>query len=86
MAPGWHPRLIAFRKEAQVLADFMFRSPYLNVKLVQTLLDISQPAANALVAKMETLGILRETTGQRRNRVFKFGEYLSLFAERDQRE
>jgi len=68
------------------LLDYMFQSPYLTVKLVQRDLGLSQPGANALVGRMETLGILRETTGRRRNRVYAFSEYLSLFEERDQRQ
>jgi hypothetical protein len=46
---------------------------------------LSQPAASALVAAMQRAGALAEITGKRRNRVFAFKEYLSLFKERDKR-
>jgi len=35
--------------------------------------------ANALIHDFVKLGILRETTGGKRNRVFTFHEYLGLF-------
>lgn len=67
------------------LLDFLFQSPYITVKLVEAELGMSQPGANALVGKLVKLGVLLETTGKRRNRVFSFPRYLALFKERDHR-
>jgi hypothetical protein len=36
---------------------------------------------NALVARLEALGILREITGQKRNRRFCHQPYVELFGE-----
>ncbi len=68
------------------LLEFLFQSPYVTVKLVQQNIKVSQPTANTLVSKFEELNILREVTGHQRNRIFAFGEYLSLFEEADRRE
>lgn len=68
----------------QLLED-LFENPILNVKRVQEVTTLSQPAANALTNAMEELGILHEITGRKTYRVFAFGRYLDLFAERQQR-
>ena len=37
--------------------------------------------ANNLVAKFEEMGILKEMTGQKRNRQFIYEDYIALFRE-----
>ena len=68
------------------LLDFLFRRPVISVPLATELLGVSPPTGNSLIARMEELGILRETTGFRRNRRFEYTEYLALFSERDTRQ
>jgi len=46
---------------------------------VEALIDVSQPTASALVRDLDRLGILRELTGQPRNRLFAYQPYLGLF-------
>jgi hypothetical protein len=67
------------------LLDRLFTHPLVSVKLVEKMLDLSQPAALALVDAFQAASILREVTGLRRNRIFEFRDYLRLFEERDQR-
>jgi Fic family protein len=50
-----------------------------NGTQVAVLLDVTPRAANGLIQELVTLGILKETTGYKRNRVFTFQEYLELF-------
>jgi hypothetical protein len=52
-----------------------------NVNVVSRDLDVSFPTANRLVARFEELGLLREVTGQRRSRLFRYEPYLTLFDE-----
>jgi len=42
-------------------------------------LKITQPSANTLVKQFQNIGILKEITGFKRNRLFVFSEYLRLF-------
>lgn len=42
---------------------------------------VSWPTANKLIRSFQDCGILEETTGQRRNRVFRYAPYLSLFKD-----
>ena len=64
---------------AQRLLNALFRQPAINVEAVQKICGISYKAANELVTQMCAQGILQEITGQTRNRVFIFAEYLEVF-------
>ncbi|MDP9343548.1 MAG: Fic family protein [Actinomycetota bacterium] len=64
---------------ALTLLDRLFRQPVVSVKLVQELLQVSQPTAAALLRELAEVGLLREVTGRRRNRLFAYREYLDLF-------
>lgn len=70
---------------ALLLLDELFKSPIVNVKRVEAITGLSQPAANALTNALEETGILHEITGKKTYRVFAFGRYLDLFAEKDER-
>ena len=61
--------------------SLMFARPIIDVNLVQKELDIAWGTANKLVGQFEELGLLRETTGQKRSRVFRYDPYLALFDE-----
>jgi Fic family protein len=63
------------------LLDLLFQQPYVSAKLVERQLGMTQPTANALVAAVEKLGVLRETTGRKRDRRFLYAEYMDLFQE-----
>jgi len=61
------------------LYNYLFRTPIIRVKDAERILGIKNPNALALVSKLVDLGILRELTGFKRNRVFSFADYVSLF-------
>lgn len=63
------------------LLDHLFRSPGVTVETVRHALGTSQPTALGLVNQFVDMGILRETTGRKRNRYFFFARYLELFPE-----
>jgi Fic family protein len=64
---------------AQSLLKLLYRRPSVQVKDVADHLDVSYPTASSLVGDFEDLGILKETTGQERNRRYLFREYVDLF-------
>jgi len=64
---------------AQALLDHLFRLPLVAAKTVEELLGVSQPTASALVRDLVRIGILREITGRRRDRLFAYDEYLAQF-------
>ena len=64
-----------------LLLSMLFPRPLVNVNVVGLTLDVTFPTANRLVARFEELGLLREVTGQRRSRLFRYEPYLRLFDE-----
>jgi hypothetical protein len=50
-----------------------------NINLVSTLIESTFPTASRLVAGFERLGLLKEITGQKRSRVFRYEPCLALF-------
>jgi len=64
---------------AQNLLKLLYRQPSVQVQDVADHLDVSYPTASTLVSDFEDLGILDETTGQKRNRRYLFREYVDLF-------
>ncbi len=62
------------------LEQLYFR-PIVNVNTVMRITDLSFARANGLVRQLQDLGLLRETTGRRRNRVFAYEPYMALFRE-----
>lgn len=63
------------------LLSALFDRPLVNVNYVTRVLDVSFPTANRLVGRFEELHLLREVTGQRRSRRFRYDPYLRLFDE-----
>lgn len=63
------------------LLEWLYERPIVSVNEVRGLIGTSYPAANQLVSRMEEHGILREITGQRRNRRFRYEDYVQLFAD-----
>ena len=71
----------AANANALKLIDALFERPIVNVTQISEILGVSYPTANALVAKLEKAGLLKEATSWGRNRVFRFQAYLALFSE-----
>jgi Fic family protein len=68
----------------QVL-DRLFTYPLISVRDAVEITGLSQPAANRLVNDLAGAGVLSESTGRKRDRLFRFDSYLDLFAEREAR-
>ena len=59
----------------------LYTCPMLQVQDVQKLLGVTYPVANSLVEKLVACNILREHTGQSRNRVFAYQSYIDLLQD-----
>lgn len=60
------------------LLDLIFEAPLLNVNLVRDRLGVSFATANNLTGVFEEAGLVREITGGRRRRIFRYDSYLDL--------
>jgi Fic family protein len=63
------------------LLEYLYKRPIVPVNEVQNLTGVMYSAANQFLSKMEEHGILREFTGQSRNRRFRYEDYIALFAD-----
>ena len=80
-------RIVTLGKRAQrglQLMDLLYKNPSVTASDVEKALSVTPKTANSLISEFARLGILIESTGGKRNRVFIFGEYLSLFAAPDE--
>jgi Fic family protein len=66
--------------------EHIFSRPVVSVEDVQELIGTTYQTANNLVARLVEYGILREFTGQARNRAFIYQNYLELFHETGQED
>ncbi len=58
------------------LLDQLPRHPMVTIPAVVRLLSTTKPTAAKAIGVLEQLGILRETTGRRRDRTFSYAAYL----------
>lgn len=66
-------------KIGQELLRLLYSQPIMNTKQIADGLNITFPSANSLVKSFQRVGILREITKHKRNRLFAFSDYLNLF-------
>lgn len=76
------PRFSARRQDnAQALMRQLYARPVIDVKRAIEITGASTNTAAALIDDMVTFGVLAEVTGQRRNRLFVFSDYLDIFRQ-----
>ena len=61
--------------------EYLYEHPILSTNEVRDLIGTTYAAANELVGKFVSNGILREITGQARNRKFMYQSYIDLFRD-----
>ena len=68
-------------KLGQRLLMSLYSEPVMSAKAVGECLNTTHPSANNLVRDFQKIGILKEITGFKRNRLFVFNDYLDLFVK-----
>jgi len=66
------------------ILEKLFDHSIVTVATVRKWFDITPAGANQLVSRLVDVGVLSEFTGYARNRRFRFGPYLRLFAESEE--
>ena len=59
--------------------EYLYEYPIVSVSVVRNLIGTTYPPANNLVTRLVDCGILQEFTGQSRNRMFRYKDYIDLF-------
>lgn len=63
------------------LHEYMQKRPLFSVAQAMKALAMTAPAIGASVARMESLGMVRETTGKKRDRIYSYASYLEILGE-----
>ncbi|RLC95857.1 MAG: Fic family protein [Chloroflexi bacterium] len=74
-----HRSAVSSQATATKLLDLLFDRPIISVRLAEAALGCSYTTAANAISRLQDKGFLEETTGQRRNRLFRYGPYLDLF-------
>lgn len=61
------------------IVDKLYGNPWTNTESLSQQLDLSVTTCNRLIHSLVELGILMEVTGNQRNRIFVFADYVRLF-------
>jgi Fic family protein len=64
---------------AQKIVNYLFKHPMIEVKKVVEITQMSKRTAYHLINDLEQLGILKEITGSKRDKLYVFDSYISLF-------
>jgi len=62
--------------------ELLFRFPLVSVNPVADMLEVSFTSANRLVERLVDIGVLVEATGNARNRVFQYQNYINIFSDK----
>lgn len=68
--------------KGQALLRQLYSQPVMGANEVAARLDITHQSASSLIRSFEGMGVLREITGRKKDRLFMFSEYLGLFTSR----
>lgn len=75
------PKLKKRKNTDELFLQILYKKPLITSKEIQSDLGVSLPTIHSLLLDFVKLGILKETTGYKRDREFEFTEYLNLFRD-----
>ncbi|HEY5729177.1 MAG TPA: hypothetical protein VIS72_03945, partial [Anaerolineales bacterium] len=75
---SYRERLRTERAAARLLQtlDVLFERPIINIRQLEAALNVPYRTAQRYIERLEEIGILREVTGQGRNRLYRADEIL----------
>lgn len=71
----------AFSKNALRVVEFLYKKPIVTSANVSKELKLTLKTALKTLTKLESMGILKEVTGFKRNRLYVFETYIDLFTK-----
>lgn len=73
-------------ENAKKLVQFLYTNPIVTVNSAMDILHLNYNPTNNLIESLVQIGVLRESTGYRRNRIFLFKRYLDIFRSEAKQE
>jgi len=64
---------------ARTIITQLYQRPLIDANKVRDISQISLPSSYALIAELEKLQILEETTGSKRGKQYRFKDYINIF-------
>jgi ribosomal protein S25 len=64
------------------LLDYLFQRPMVSASEAKQVMEVSFVTASNVIGKLEETGLLKEITGQKRNKVYRYEPYIALFNQR----
>ena len=61
------------------LLDYLFEKPVVNIREAERFMGVSYVTAASVIGNLEQAGLLKEITGQKRNKIFRYEPYIDLF-------
>lgn len=69
------------QKLGKELLRLLFSQPVVTIRDIESMLSVTFPTAGAIAEDFEKLGLFKEKTGRRKDRIFYLKEYLGLFTK-----
>lgn len=66
-------------KKARVLINSLYSSPFIDINHTMKIIGNSHQTASKLITSLEDLGIIKELTGHKRNKIYCLEKYLRIF-------
>jgi DNA-binding MarR family transcriptional regulator len=66
---------------AHLIHKAFLERPIASPNWIQEKTQLAPATVNACLRKLEQLGIVKEITGQKRNRLYSYGEYIHIMNE-----
>jgi len=70
-------------ENSRKLISHLYEHPAVTIHQAMDVLNIQFNPARNLISTLTDMGILKEITGQRRNRIFLFEPYFNIFSDRE---
>jgi len=68
-----------------MLQEALQAKPVTTVAILRTATGLTTPTVNSLLRELESLGIVKESTGRARDRVYVYRRYLDALAAEEER-
>jgi Fic family protein len=63
------------------LLDHLFEMPIMTIRSAEKFMEVSYVTASSVIQQLEELGLLKEITGQKRNKAYRYEPFISLFSQ-----